>query len=145
MRDVTIRKFNRNLANAAMMVSLAFVAGTLPAGAQSAGDSAPRIDASYANYQPPYPDAAQVNGEQGDVVLSVRVGANGKIRGIQIAQTSGFADLDNAAIEGVLRWHFIPAVRDGDTATETTNVKIVYRLPKVALVPNAAAAPAAGH
>lgn len=100
-----------------------------PAIADSPGNSEPRIDVNFPNPQPPYPDAAQINGEQGKVVLDVRVLASGHVRSVRIAQSSGFDDLDNAAIEGVLRWHFVPAHRDGDTASEWTKVTIDFRLP----------------
>ena len=116
------------------------VAVAATAAAAQAGDSAPRIDPSYSNPQPPYPDAAQVNGEQGDVILEVKVGDNGKVRQIHVAGSSGFPDLDNAAVEGVLRWHFVPAVRDGDTETEWTKVKITYHLPTAIAVPQGVSA-----
>ncbi len=100
----------------------------------------PKIDQTYPHPQPPYPDSAQLNGEEGTVILSVKVGDNGKVRNVIVAKSSGFADLDNAAIEGVLRWRFVPAMENGDTATEWTNITIVFRLPRPPAV-NAAPAP----
>jgi TonB family protein len=102
----------------------------------------PRIDMSYPHYQPPYPDNAQVSGEQGTVTVNVLVSSGGRVRNVAVAGTSGFADLDNAAVEGVLGWHFIPAVRGGDTVTAWTQVKIVFQLPTAAAtMPVSAPAP----
>jgi TonB family protein len=95
-----------------------------------------RVDTSKPHNQPPYPDAAQVNGEQGAVELAVLVRPSGKIGNVRVAKSSGFPDLDNAAVEGVLGWRYIPPL-DGDSTW--TTVRIVYQLPKP---PAAAPAPA---
>jgi TonB family protein len=94
-------------------------------------DAPLHLDHKYPNYQPAYPDAAQTNDEQGNVVLNVEIASSGKVRNIKIDQSSGFDDLDNAAIAGVLRWRFVPA----DDGTNWTKVTIAYRLPTVILVP----------
>ena len=116
----------------AMSVGLACLFAAAPVAAQN---SPPRVDPNYPHPQPPYPDTAQLNGEQGTVVLRVKVGANGRVRNIEVETSSGFGDLDNAAIEGVLRWRFIPAMQDGDTATVWTNITIVFRLPSLPTAP----------
>lgn len=123
------RARNIALAAAAILVPAACLATSTAASAQ---DAPAHVDPSYPNPQPPYPDAAQVNGEQGDVVLDVRVTPFGKVRSAQVAGSSGFPDLDNAAVEGVLRWRFVPAMENGDTASSWTKVTISYRLPKAA-------------
>ncbi len=92
-------------------------------------DSPPRIDRSYPTSQPDYPDTAQLNGEQGDVLVGVNVSSGGKPRKLRIDKSSGFADLDNAAVEAVGHWHFIPAIEDGDTTSAWTSVKIHFELP----------------
>jgi TonB family protein len=97
-----------------------------------------RIDPSYPHQQPPYPDSAQANGEQGTITLDVYVRPNGKPAKIKVAQSSGFEDLDNAAIEGVVNWRFIPALRDGDQVADWTTVKIVYQFPTMAPPPASA-------
>jgi TonB family protein len=105
------------------------------------GDLPPRLDHAYPNYQPAYPDAAQVNGEQGNVVLNVRVGADGTVRNVKVDQSSGFDDLDNAAVAGVLRWRFLPGTDGGAIETQWTKITIAYRLPTAVVVPSSAAAP----
>ena len=92
-------------------------------------DSPPRIDRSYPAPQPDYPDTAQLNGEQGDVLVGVNVSSGGKPRKLRIDKSSGFADLDNAAAEAVAQWHFVPAIENGDTTSAWTSVKIHFELP----------------
>jgi periplasmic protein TonB len=47
-------------------------------------------------------------------MLHVLVGADGSVKRVEIAESSGFEALDDAAAEAVhLRWRFIPARRAG--------------------------------
>ncbi|MGD0190371.1 MAG: energy transducer TonB [Rhizomicrobium sp.] len=87
-----------------------------------------RLDETAPNPQPPYPDAAQQNGEQGTIVLRVHVRSSGRADKVRILETSGFADLDMAAEQGVLNWHYVPAAVDADDA-DWAVVKVVYQLP----------------
>jgi protein TonB len=88
-----------------------------------------RFDASYLNNpKPTYPVFSRRNGEEGKVMLRVRVGANGSALDVEIRQSSGFARLDAAAREAVLKWRFVPATR-GDEAIESwVGVPIVFSL-----------------
>jgi TonB family protein len=86
------------------------------------------LDQSASNLQPPYPDTAQENGEQGTITLKVHVRSSGRADKVRVLQTSGFADLDMAAEQGVLNWHYIPAAVDGDDS-DWAVVKVVYQLP----------------
>lgn len=109
----------------------AVLAGGLLGAGTAAAQSWPHLDPAYPNYQPTYPDAAQVNGEQGDVVLNVKIASSGRVRGVQVVQSSGFPDLDNAAVAGVFGWRYATS---GDSA-ELDGVKIAYRLPTAVIVP----------
>ncbi|MGH6878174.1 MAG: energy transducer TonB [Rhizomicrobium sp.] len=93
------------------------------------------VDLSQPHPQPAYPTAALASGEQGTVLVNVLVPSSGHISEYRLAQSSGFGDLDNAALESVLGWRFVPAVRDGDTVTDWTTVKVVFELPQPAAPP----------
>jgi TonB family protein len=110
---------------------LATLVGSLLSVGTAAAQSGPRLDPAYPNYQPAYPDAAQVNGEQGDVVLNLKLASSGRVRGVQVMQSSGFPDLDNAAVAGVLSWHYLAS----DSTSEVDGVKIAYRLPTAIVIP----------
>jgi len=113
-------------------------AALLAAASAQAQATKPQLDSTFPNYQPTYPDAAQVNGEQGNVVLKVKITAGGRVRGVTVAQSSGFEDLDDAAVAGVLGWRYHPATEGGDTVSSETTVTIAYHLPTAASVPPAA-------
>ena len=108
------------------LAALALMAGSA---STANADSPPKVDHSYPTPQPAYPDSAQLNGEQGDVTLDVFVNSAGKPRKFRVHQSSGFADLDNAAAEAVAGWRFIPAIQNGDTASDWATVKIHFELP----------------
>ena len=83
---------------------------------------AARFDADYLhNPKPVYPAMSRRNGEEGKVLLRVRVSPLGAALDVDIKQSSGFSRLDEAAREVVGRWRFVPA-RRGDEAIESSVV-----------------------
>lgn len=82
--------------------------------------TAARFDADYLqNPKPVYPPMSRRMGEEGKVVLRVRVSAHGLPLAVEIRQSSGFPRLDDAAKAAVERWRFVPA-RQGDEAIEAS-------------------------
>lgn len=90
---------------------------------------APRFDADYlANPAPPYPGMSRRLGETGRVLLRVRVGSDGQPLDVGIAQSSGFARLDEAARAAVARWRFVPARQGDQPVVASVQVPIVFTL-----------------
>ncbi len=90
--------------------------GKLPAPATTPSDAptAPRFDADYLNNPAPaYPPLARRMGEEGRVVLRVQVDPEGTPVALEVRATSGHPRLDQAAMEAVRRWKFVPAVLGG--------------------------------
>lgn len=89
----------------------------------------PSFSAGYLNNPAPrYPPAARRLGLQGTVVLRVWVNTEGKPEQVEIAQSSGAEPLDEAAINAVREWSFVPA-RQGDKAvTAAVDVPVRFRL-----------------
>lgn len=113
--------------------------GLFAAGAAFAANLAPHVDLTQPHEQV-YPDSAQLNGEEGSVLVNAYVRPNGRVSKIKVAQSSGFADLDNAAVQSVLNWRFVPAMQDGDPISDWTAVKVVYQLPRAQPQPAPASA-----
>lgn len=81
---------------------------------------AARFDADYLqNPRPAYPPMSRRLGEEGRVVLRVRVSSQGLPLAIEIKESSGFSRLDEAARNAVERWRFVPA-RQGTDAIEAS-------------------------
>jgi protein TonB len=104
----------------------------------SAGPSAPAqatsfTEANYrANYKsnpkPEYPRLAKSRGWQGKVLLRVEVSADGRSLAVAVQQSSGHKQLDDAAVEAVRRWTFIPAKRGTTPVASTVTVPIQFKL-----------------
>jgi protein TonB len=74
------------------------------------------FDAAYLNNPAPaYPLISRRQGESGKVLLLVQVTPHGTAAQVEIKQSCGFPRLDEAALEAVRKWHFVPA-RQGDVA-----------------------------
>jgi protein TonB len=92
---------------------------------------APRFDAAYlSNPKPAYPMLSRRAGEEGRVMLRVMVEANGLPSKIDVEQSSGFPRLDEAALEAVRKWKFVPARRGTEAVAESVLVPLSFGLPR---------------
>lgn len=69
------------------------------------------------NPKPVYPSTSRRLGERGVVLLRVLVTAAGDPAKVDLKKTSGYARLDESAVEAVRNWKFVPA-RLGDKPVE---------------------------
>ncbi|HWQ94306.1 MAG TPA: energy transducer TonB [Gammaproteobacteria bacterium] len=91
--------------------------------------SPPRFDAGYLdNPAPPYPPLSRRLSEEGQVLLRVLVDEQGQARTVEVDATSGFPRLDNAAVQAVQRWRFLPAKRGEEPVSEWVVVPIMFNL-----------------
>jgi TonB family protein len=92
------------------------------------------------NAGPRYSEQSRRLGEEGRVLLQVQVNALGFPERVEIAQSSGYPRLDDAAQEAVRGWCFIPATKDGVAVTAQLVMPMVFRLEKTTAKPTRAAA-----
>ena len=62
---------------------------------------------------PTYPAISRRMGEEGKLVLRVELDESGHIDEAQVIDSSGYARLDNAALEAVKNWQCRPSMRNG--------------------------------
>ncbi|HTC18137.1 MAG TPA: energy transducer TonB [Stellaceae bacterium] len=99
------------------------------AGAITGSANAPPMVDRAQSRDPDYPAAARREGEQGSVVLQVLIGIDGRVRDARIAQSSGFADLDQAALDGIKRdYRFTPGMIDGQKREMWHTLKFTWKL-----------------
>lgn len=77
---------------------------------------------------PRYPVESRRKKEQGTVELALVLGLDGRVETISIASSSGFARLDQAALEAVRRWRWAPTLRDGTPVKVRGTVEIPFIL-----------------
>jgi periplasmic protein TonB len=109
--------------------------GAAGAGDGSAGEAVAHADYG-ANPPPAYPLRARLRGEQGTVTLRVLVGADGAVLRAEVAQSSGYRRLDDAALEAVRkRWRFVAARRGGLAVQSWVLVPIRFTLTEASAAP----------
>lgn len=89
----------------------------------------PNFNAAYLSNPPPvYPAASRRLGEEGKVLVRVFVSSEGLPEKLELRSSSGYGRLDDAAMETIKRWKFVPA-RQGDKAIAAwVIVPIVFTL-----------------
>lgn len=89
----------------------------------------PSFNAAYLRNEPPrYPNASRRTGEQGRVMMRVYVSATGVPEKVELHTSSGFERLDQAALETVRTWKFVPAHRGGKPIAAWVQVPITFAL-----------------
>ena len=91
--------------------------------------TAARFNAAYLNNpEPKYPPLSRRLGEEGKVLLKVKVSSEGTATTVDLEKSSNFERLDEAARQAVARWRFIPAKRGDEPIEASVIVPIVFRL-----------------
>lgn len=121
---------------------LLLMAGMSAAGAEY---KPPRVDNSCPTPPPDVPDSATVNGEHGEVVLNVFVTSHGRPKKIRVIHSSGFDDLDNAAVTAAATWHYTPAVVDTGNVSDWFALKMEFGAHETGVTLKAPSADAAGR
>lgn len=89
----------------------------------------PRYNAAYLSNPPPaYPMLARRRGIEGTVVVRAEVAASGECLRVELKKTSGAGMLDNAALDAVRGWRFVPAKRGSQAVVAWVEVPITFKL-----------------
>lgn len=78
--------------------------------------------------EPIYPPASRRAGEEGTVRIRVLVDERGRPSQVQVAKSSGFSKLDEAAMTAVRKWKFVAATDGTRPVTAWTQVAVTFRL-----------------
>jgi periplasmic protein TonB len=89
----------------------------------------PRFDAAYLkNPAPVYPMASRRMHERGTVLMRVRVSQEGAAAEVLLEHTSGSQRLDQAAMDAVRSWRFVPAHRGTEAVEAWVLVPVEFAL-----------------
>jgi protein TonB len=80
------------------------------------------------NPKPEYPSIAKSRGWTGKVMLRVQVSPEGTANSVDVETSSGHEMLDEAAIDAVKKWKFIPAKKGETAVASAVIVPIVFSL-----------------
>lgn len=103
-----------------------------PAPVQSVAEpplESPRYNAAYLSNPPPaYPLSARRRGIEGTVLVRAEVAVGGECLRAELKKSSGADVLDQAALEAVKKWRFIPAKRGNQAVIAWVEVPITFKL-----------------
>ena len=80
------------------------------------------------NRPPVYPGLARQRGYEGDVLIAAEVRSDGRIGTVRVKRSSGYASLDDSALEAVRAWRFEPAKRMGTPVDAWVEIPIRFKL-----------------
>ncbi|MGA2781626.1 MAG: energy transducer TonB [Smithella sp.] len=80
------------------------------------------------NAPPVYPEIARVRGYEGIVLVFAEILPDGRVGNMKIRKSSGYAILDQSAIEAVKPWKFEPAKKSGNPFTVWVELPIKFIL-----------------
>lgn len=75
-----------------------------------------------------YPSRAIELGQQGEVLIRVRLDLDGAAAEIKLWRSSGFEVLDRSALTAVRGWHFHPAIRGGHPVAAWVEIPVRFHL-----------------
>ena len=78
--------------------------------------------------RPDYPKGARLRGEQGDVVIEMTVNAQGGVDKATVVASSGYAELDEAALRAVRSARFTPAKSGRESVASTARLTLTFKL-----------------
>ncbi|MBA5640314.1 energy transducer TonB [Duganella sp. LX20W] len=110
-------------------VSTSIIAAILLSGASAAafaGEVPATFDAR--NCRAEYPKASLMNEEQGNVSMAFLVSTDGTVVDSKIEKSSGYKNLDKAAIKAISACKFKPGTKDGAVAQTWTKVDYDWKL-----------------
>jgi TonB family protein len=87
-----------------------------------------RINAPNSCHRSYIPPVAVRKQEPGDTTISFRIAADGAVKDVTVAATSGDSELDDAAASCVATWRYFPATRNGQPIEIEQTVKINWRM-----------------
>ena len=99
-------------------------ANPLPA----AGESMNNRPGYLTNPKPAYPPEARRRKQQGLVVLNVFITGEGRPQRVEVAQSSGYVLLDEAALTAIKQWQFTPARVGNMAVISQVEVPVRFRL-----------------
>lgn len=78
--------------------------------------------------RPEYPKGAHQRGEQGDVVVEIRVNERGTVDEATVVSSCGFSELEEAAVRAVRSARFTPARVGRDPVASSARLTIEFKL-----------------
>lgn len=77
---------------------------------------------------PKYPRGARRRGEEGEVLLKLEIDVAGVVKAAAVIDSSGFPELDSAAVNAAMGAKFKPAFSEGSAIPSVLSLKFAFKL-----------------
>ncbi len=105
------------------------VASLTPASNTTMTDRLAQVDIPSKNRNPPrYPKTAVSSNHEGTSILQIDVDAEGNIASIAVAISSGYPEIDDAAMAAAKTWSYLPAIINGKAAVGSVRIPVRFSL-----------------
>jgi protein TonB len=92
-------------------------------------DRAPALNLTYREAHPPtYPHEAVQKKHQGTAVMLVEVEGDGSVGNVKLEKSSGYSELDEAAMTAVRGWRYQGAIQNGIPAAGYARTPVTFRI-----------------
>ena len=105
---------------------IGFIAASIVSASAFAAETPAVFDAKSCKAE--YPKASLMNEEQGTVSMAFLVSASGEVMDSKVDKSSGYKNLDKAAVKAISACKFKPGTKDGAVAQTWTKVDYVWSL-----------------
>lgn len=122
-----MKQINKLLGTAVAALATSMFASPAIAAGNAGEMSVARADL-FSCSKPVWPAAALAEKRQGTVSLVFEIDAAGKVARSRVEQSSGHADLDEAAREGIAKCAFYPGTENGKPIQSGMQIKYVWTL-----------------
>ena len=78
--------------------------------------------------KPRYPVSSRERGEQGDTFVEIEISRDGKAESVRVSKSSGYPELDKAALAAARRMRFRPAEKNGRRTPSKAILPVRFRL-----------------
>jgi len=131
------------LSKAAMLAALLLLLPTLVQASDNSPPAIPRMGPVEATgtgpVTPPvplgshdaegfYPPESRRIGEEGNVIVSLVIQADGTVKDVKVVQSSGIQRLDEAAVLAASSWRFKPATQDGKPVAYRWVAQLAFKM-----------------
>lgn len=93
-----------------------------------AGSEQSRPPRPISNQVPDYPREAIHRRLEGTVKLRVQIGLDGQVQSVSVADSSGYAMLDESALRAIRGWKFSPRLQDGKPVVSSALIPVRFHL-----------------
>ncbi|HEY8094736.1 MAG TPA: energy transducer TonB [Methylobacter sp.] len=97
-------------------------------GVANAAETPAQLDPKAPCEKPEYPRASLVNEETGVVTMALLIAVDGHVLDSKIDKSSGFKNLDNAALRAFVKCKFKPIMKDGKAEQDWVKLQQAWKL-----------------